>query len=156
MGKFIRLSIGSCGLYFCIWAPIAKNAMFVIEENPSFLSRPKMMILAMGKKGWGPSLDVIIFHESNEIYGSSIQVSSSILWWVETRFLKPFRDPTYNWFQVLKPKKINGLRVCKFEKLYLGIGKFIRLCIGSYGPSYFMWPPIAKISMCLTQQNPSF
>ena len=79
----------------------------------------------------------MIFHESNGIEGSSIRVSGCILWRVETLFLEPFRDPTYNWFRVLKPKRISGLRICKFEKVYLGMGKVIKLPIGSRGPSYF-------------------
>jgi hypothetical protein len=95
-------------------------------------------------------------HKSNGIDGSSIQVSSCILWWVETRFLEPFRDPSYNWFQVLKPKRISGTRISKFQKVYLGMGEVIKLPIGSCGPFYFFWPPIAKIAMCLTKQNPSF
>jgi hypothetical protein len=46
--------------------------------------------------------------------------------------------------------------IYKFEKVYLGMGEVIKLPIGSRGPFYFFWPPIAKIAMCLTKQNPSF
>ena len=75
---------------------------------------------------------------------------------VETRFLDPFRYPAYNWFQVLKPKRISGLRISKFEKVYLGMEKVIKLPIGSFCPFYCFSPPIVKIAMCLSEQNPSF
>ena len=65
-------------------------------------------------------------------------------------------DRTYNWFCVLKPKRISGLRISKFEKMYLGMGEVIKLPIGSRGPFYCFWLPIAKIAMFLTKQTPSF
>ena len=86
----------------------------------------------------------------------SIRVSACILWWVENRFLEPCRDPSYNWFWVLKPNQFSGLRISKFEKVYLGMGNVIKIPIGSQGPFYYFWPPIAKIAMCLTKENPSF
>ena len=98
----------------------------------------------------------MLCHNSNGIDGSSIRVSTCILWWVETRFLEPFRDPTYNWFWVLKPKWISGLRISKFEKVYLCMGEVNKIPIDSCSLFYCFWPPIAKIAMCLTKQNPSF
>ena len=85
-------------------------------------------------------------NESNGIDGSLTRVLYFILWWVENRFLEPFRDLAYNWFWVLKPKQISGIRVFKFEKVYLGMGNVIKLAIGSHGPFYCFWPPIAKIA----------
>ena len=93
----------------------------------------------------GASLVVIWFHESNGIDGPLIQVLGFILWRVETHFLEPFRDPDYNWFRVLKPKQSNGLRICKFQKVYLGMGKVIRLFIGSRGPFISFDPPFQKL-----------
>ena len=84
----------------------------------------------------GPSLAIILCHESNGINSSSIRVSARILLRVETRFLEPFRDPAYNWFRVLKPKQISGLRISKFEKVYLGMVDVIKLPIDSRGPFY--------------------
>ena len=55
---------------------------------------------------------------------------------VETRFLEPFRDPAYSWFWVLKSKRISGLRISKFQRVYLGMGEVIKLPIGSGGPFY--------------------
>ena len=100
-------------------------------------------------------LSVIIWHDSNGIDGYSIRVSACILWWVENRFLELFRDPVYNWFWVLKPMEISGIRISKFEKVYLGIVKVIKIPTVSCGPFYCFWPPIAKIAMCLTKQNPN-
>ena len=79
----------------------------------------------------------MLCQNSNGIDGSLIRVSACILWRVETRFLEPFRDPAYNWFQVLKPKRISGLGMSKFEKVYLGMGEVIKLPIGSCGPFYY-------------------
>ena len=101
----------------------------------------------------GESLAAILCHDSNGIYGSLIRVSRCILWKVETHFLESYRDPTYNWFWVLKPKKKNGLRLGKFEKVHLGMRKVIKIPMGSHGPFYFIWPPIAKIAMCVTRKN---
>ena len=81
---------------------------------------------------------VILCHESNGIDGSSIRVASCLRWRVETRFLEPFRDLIYNWLWVLRPKRISGIKICKFEKVYLGMGKVTRLSIGSHGPFYFI------------------
>ena len=75
----------------------------------------------------GVSLVVILFHQFNGIYGSSIRVSGCILWHVETCLVEPFRDPAYNWFRVLKPKWRSGLNLVKFEKVYLGMVKVIKI-----------------------------
>ena len=64
---------------------------------------------------------------------------------VETRFLDPFRYPAYNWFQVLKPKRISGVRISKFEKVYLGMVKVIKLPIGPHGPFYCFFLPLQKL-----------
>ena len=84
----------------------------------------------------GVSLVVIIFHDSNGIDDSLIRVSGFILFLVETRFLEPFRDTAYNWFWVLKQKWISGLKICMFEKGYLGMGKVMKLPISSHGQFY--------------------
>ena len=128
------------------------------------VSLSKTLVSALGQKWcfhpWDrrerASLVVIWCQESNGIDSSSIRFLTCILWRVETHFLEPFRDPTYNWFRVLKPKRISGLRIWKFEKVYLGTGKVIKLPISSHRPFYFFWPHIAKIAMCLTKQNPNF
>ena len=148
MGKVIKLPIGSHGPFYFFWPPL---------EKLQCVSLSKTLVSDLGQKWcflpWdirvGSSLAIMLCHKSNGIDGSSIWVSSCILWRVETRFLEPFRDPTYNWFSVLKPRRISGLRISKFKKVYLGMRMVIKLPIVSHGPFYLFWPPIAKIAMCL-------
>ena len=101
----------------------------------------------------GASLVVIWCHKSNGIDGSLIRVLRCILWWVETRFLKSFRDPEYNWFRALKLKQISGLKISKFEKVYLGMGEVIKLPIGSHCPFRFFWTPLQKLQCVSLRKN---
>ena len=58
------------------------------------------------------------------------------------------QDPRYNWFRVLKPK-CSGLKICKFDKVCLGIVKVIMPSIVSHGQSTAFDPPLQK-SQCIS------
>ena len=58
-------------------------------------------------------------------------------------------DPNYNWFRVLKPKRSSGLKICKFDKVCLGIIKVIMPSIVSHGQTTAFDPPLQK-SQCIS------
>ena len=58
-------------------------------------------------------------------------------------------DPSYNWFCVLKPKWSTGLKICMFDKVFLGMVKVIMPSIVSHGQSTAFDPPLQK-SQCIS------
>ena len=128
------------------------------------LSLSKTLVSALGQRwcfcpwdmrGRGiPSYNLIPWVQWNQRFLDLSHNFHSMASW--NSLPRAFRDPANNWFRVLKPKWISGIHICEFEKVYLGMRKVINLPIGSFYPFYFFWPPIAKIAMCLTEQNPTF
>ena len=104
----------------------------------------------------GFMIAIMLCYESIGIDGFFIWVTVWVLWRVESRLQKAFRDIGTIWSRGLKLNRSIITVLCDLEQVYLGMEKVIILFDRSCGWDFWNWPLHAKFALGLTEQKTSF
>jgi hypothetical protein len=105
----------------------------------------------MAKGRWvGESIAIMWCYDYDEINILSIWVTVWVLWRVETRLQKAFRDIDTIWSWGLKFNRSNIIVFHELEQVYLGMEKMIRSSNVSRGWDFWNWPLHVKFALGLT------